>query len=608
MDIFLSCLEKAVSKSYLSNRMNQVLLRTTFSLFLLFGFFGSSYCFGFYLNELAANERKVWLEDKAWAITNAMSDAELVGQTIHIAIPQKTVDAIAIEEIKETKPGGIILFGKNLGKKEEILSLTNNLQAEAKANGLPPFLISTDQEGGRVFRVQDGITPYPGAMAVGQTGNTEWGETVGFVTSYELRNLGLNFLFAPVLDINNNPLNPVINTRSFGSDSKRVSDVAVAYERGARIGGCLPVIKHFPGHGDTTVDSHLGLPIINKSLEELEQLELVPFKKSIAGGAEAVMSAHIVYPKIDPQFPATLSKTILTDVLRKKLNFDGIIITDAMEMHAISKNYEKDRPGVLTILAGANIVLLTSWGETARKFKAQLSDAYKNGEFRYVDKDGKEHDKLKEAVQKQIRKKLELGIYDTNSILPTVYDENQKQKEFLTNWNEERKQRYNKLNQSKNFLKEINEDSIRSYPKSFPTSGIVQTETISFAKNGRLKETLKSKKIDTLPFKNFASQIKNKTLTTFVFDSTSENEVLSVFNLAKKYPNKTFVILHGGTPFIKLPELPNLHYLLSFSLTQGSWEALGEKLTSGEEIPAVDLILLPKGSKTPSKGAFPERL
>lgn len=588
--------------------MNQVLLRTSFSLFLLFGFFGSSYCFGFYLTELAANERKTWLDTKARTITNAMSEEELVGQTIHIAIPQKTVDAVALEEIAATKPGGIILFGKNLGKKEEILSLTQGLQVAAKDQGLPPFFISTDQEGGRVFRVQDGITPYPGAMAVGQTGSTEWGEVVGFVTSYELRNLGLNFLFAPVLDINNNPLNPVINTRSFGSDSKRVSDVAVAYERGARAGGCLPVIKHFPGHGDTTVDSHLGLPIINKSLEELEALELVPFKRSIAGGAEAVMSAHIVYPKIDPKFPATLSKTILTDILRKNLNFDGIIITDAMEMHAISKNYEKDRPGVLTILAGANIVLLTSWGETARKFKAQLTDAYKNGEFRYIDKDGKEQDKLKDAVQKQIRKKLELGLYDENSILPTVYDENPKQKEFLSHWNDERHQRYNKLNESKNFVKEINEDSIRAYPKSVQTLGILPVETLSFVKNNRLKETLKVKKINTATFKSFQTHTKDKSITTFLFDSTSENEILSIATLAKKYPNKRFIILHGGTPFIKLPEYPNLQYLLSFSLTQGSWEAFGENLTSGKEIPKVDLILLPKGSKTPSKGAFPERL
>ncbi|PKA01461.1 beta-glucosidase [Leptospira levettii] len=588
--------------------MNQVLLRTSFSLFLLFGFFGSSYCFGFYLTELAANERKRWLDEKAWSITNSMSEEDLVGQTIHIAIPSKTVDQIALDEIKQTKPGGIILFGKNLGKKKEILSLTENLQIVAKENGLQPFLISTDQEGGRVFRVQDGITHYPGAMAVGQTGKKEWGEIVGFVTSYELRSLGLNFLFAPVLDINNNPLNPVINTRSFGSDVNRVSEVAVAYEKGARAGGCLPVIKHFPGHGDTTVDSHLGLPIINKSLEELEKLELVPFKQSIQGGAEAVMSAHIVYPKIDPNFPATLSKTILTDVLRKSLQFDGIIITDAMEMHAISKNYEKDRPGVLTILAGANIVLLTSWGETAKKFKAQLMDAYKKGEFRFVDKEGKERDILKEAVQKQIRKKLELGIYDANSILPTVYEENQKQKEFLTTWEKERNDRYTTLSKSLFFAKEINEDSIRAYPKAVKTAQILPEQTLSFVKNQKLKEVLKSKKIQSVPPKSFGSYVKQKTYTTYLFDSTSEPEILYVVSLAKKFPNKRFLVMHGGTPFIQLPEMQNVEYLLSFSLTVGSWEALGVKLTSGKEIPKVDLILLTKELKTPSKGAFPESL
>ncbi|GBF42516.1 beta-glucosidase-like glycosidase [Leptospira ellinghausenii] len=548
------------------------------------------------------------MDEKAWSITNNMSEEELVGQTIHIAIPSKTVDQIALDEIKQTKPGGIILFGKNLGKKEEILSLTENLQIVGKQNGLQPFLISTDQEGGRVFRVQDGITHYPGAMAVGQTGKKEWGEIVGFVTSYELRSLGLNFLFAPVLDINNNPLNPVINTRSFGSDVNRVSEVAVAYEKGARAGGCLPVIKHFPGHGDTTVDSHLGLPIINKSLEDLEKLELVPFKQSIQGGAEAVMSAHIVYPKIDPNFPATLSKTILTDVLRKSLQFDGIIITDAMEMHAISKNYEKDRPGVLTILAGANIVLLTSWGETAKKFKAQLMDAYKKGEFRFVDKEGKERDILKEAVQKQIRKKLELGIYDANSILPTVYEENQKQKEFLTAWEKERNDRYTTLSKSLFFAKEINEDSIRAYPKVVKTSQILPEQTLSFVKNPKLKEVLKSKKIQSVPAKSFGSYVKQKTYTTYIFDSTSEPEILYFVNLAKKFPNKRFLILHGGTPFIQLPEIQNVEYLLSFSLTVGSWEALGVKLTSGKEIPKVDLILLTKESKTPSKGAFPESL
>ncbi|WP_411821914.1 glycoside hydrolase family 3 protein [Leptospira sp. 'Mane'] len=588
--------------------MNQVLLRLSFSIFLVFGFIGTSYFFSFYITELRADERETWLNEKAWNITNKLTEEELVGQTIHIAIPSKTVETIATEEIQKTKPGGIILFGKNLGKKSEIISLTSNLQKTASSEGLQPFLISTDQEGGRVFRVQDGITEYPGAMAVGQTGKEEWGKTVGFVTSYELKELGINFLFAPILDINNNPLNPVINTRSFGSDATRVSRVAVAYEQGARLGGALPVIKHFPGHGDTNVDSHLGLPVIKKTLTELEQLELVPFKKAIDSGAEAVMTAHIVYPLIDEKYPATLSKKILTGILREKLKFNGIIITDAMEMHAISKNYEKDRPGVLAILAGANIVLLTSWGDTARRFKEQLSDAYAKGDFFVTDADGKKRDLLKEAVFKQIRKKLEMGLYSQDPPILSIYSENENIKEFLAKKEETRNLKYKELTEQGNFLKNITNDSIRAYPNVFSPPKNTKNTTLSLVKNIHLKKSLDGKGIQSTTAKQLAKTISAKGISHILIDSSSEKEILNIANLAKKYPNKHFVVLHGGTPFVRLPVLPNLNYLLSFSLTSHSWEALGDKYTGGEEVPKVDLILLPKDSKTPSKGAFPEAL
>lgn len=584
--------------------MNRILMRTTFSLFLIIGFIFSSYFFDFYLTELAANERESFLSNKAWELTNRMSPEELVGQTIHIAIPSKTVDAIALEEIKNTKPGGIILFGKNLGSKEEIISLTADLQETAKSENLPPFLISTDQEGGRVFRVKDGVTAYPGAMAVGQTGNEEWGKTVGFVTSFELRSLGINFLFAPVLDINNNPFNPVINTRSFGSDIGRVSNVAVAYEQGARLGGALPVIKHFPGHGDTNVDSHLGLPIIKKSLAELEALELVPFKKAIESGAEAVMTAHIMYPLIDEKYPATLSKKILTDILRKKLRFDGIIITDAMEMHAISKNFEKDRPGVLTILAGANIVLLTSWGETARKFKAQILDAYEKGDFVYKDLEGHERNTLKEAVYKQIRKKLEMGLFNANSIEPQVLAENSNLTDYINKREADRKQQFKEYEKSGFHLKEITRDSIRSFPANLQIQKNQSTSALQFVKNPNLKKTLVG--IPTGNQKELSKLASKKEITYFLFDSTSEKEILAITNLAKKYPTKQFIIFHGGTPFVKLPVLKNVNYILSFSLTTHSWEAMGESYTNGNEIPKVDLILVPKNGKTPTIGAFPQ--
>jgi len=220
---------------------------------------------------------------------------------------------VAIAELQKVRPGGVILFGVNLGKKKEIRALTKGLQNEMKNLNSPPLFISIDQEGGRVVRVEKGVTGFPGALAIGQTKNPAYAFNVGLITSYELNNLGINLLLAPVMDINNNPENPVINTRSFGM-TLDAGDLAISYEKGARIGGAVPVIKHFPGHGDTNVDSHLGLPVIEKTESQLLEFELIPFQKSIQEGARAVMSAHIVYPNLDPKYPSTLSKKILTDI------------------------------------------------------------------------------------------------------------------------------------------------------------------------------------------------------------------------------------------------------------------------------------------------------
>lgn len=588
--------------------MKQSFVRILIASLLPIGFLASSQFFSGFANELEIRERNDWLDSKAWQITNSLTSDELVGQTIHIAIPGKSVDEIALEEMQKTKPGGVILFGKNLGKQNEITALTTDLQKTATKLNLPPLLISTDQEGGRVFRVQDGITMYPGAMAVGQTGKKEWGEIVGFVTSYELRKLGINFLFAPILDINNNPFNPVINTRSFGSDISRVSTVAVAYEEGARLGGALPVIKHFPGHGDTNVDSHLGLPVISKSYEELQSLELIPFQKAIENGAEAVMSAHIVYPMIDDTYPATLSKKILTDILREKLKFKGIIITDAMEMHAISKNYEKDKPGVLTILAGANIVLLTSWGETARKFKAQITKAYEMGEFFYTKQSGEKGDRLKEAVYLQIRKKLEMGLYDENSSTPDLYSENLKFLKHLKKLEESRDARYAELLTVGKRLKEVNSDSIKSFPSAYIPIRFQNSNTVASLKNPILRESFAKKQISLISFPDLKKHLTKKEIVHFIFDTTTEPEILTIAKLAKENPTKNFLILHGGNPFVQLPEHKNLTYLFSFSLTKGSWEAIAERTFGTDVIEKVDLILLPKGGKTPEKTAFPERL
>ncbi|HNL71603.1 MAG TPA: glycoside hydrolase family 3 protein, partial [Leptospiraceae bacterium] len=399
--------------------------------------------------------------EHASEIVSKMSDEEKAGQVIHIAIPKNYLDEVAIAELQKVRPGGVILFGVNLGKKKEIRALTKGLQNEMKNLNSPPLFISIDQEGGRVVRVEKGVTGFPGALAIGQTKNPAYAFNVGLITSYELNNLGINLLLAPVMDINNNPENPVINTRSFGM-TLDAGDLAISYEKGARIGGAVPVIKHFPGHGDTNVDSHLGLPVIEKTESQLLEFELIPFQKSIQEGARAVMSAHIVYPNLDPKYPSTLSKKILTDILRKKLGFEGIILTDAMEMHAISKNYQNEKTGTLAILAGADIILLTSWGNTTTHYYNMILESLKNKEF---DVDGK--NMLDESLKRQIALKIENGLFHTSYSYKKIEDE--ELEKFITEKRKISTARYNdlKIANIPELNARISTEAIRSYKTPF---------------------------------------------------------------------------------------------------------------------------------------------
>lgn len=332
---------------------------------------------------------KIYLPQKFTRLTQkilqsavARLDAEkLAGQAIHIAIPGTELSEQSRKIITSLKPGGIIFFGFNLESAEQIRQLTSDLQKLAAELDIPPFLISTDQEGGYVKRVQDGVLQTPPARNLGDTGDRELCKATGYHVSRDLGALGVNVFFAPIVDINNNPKNPVIGLRSFGTTIKAVQDCALPFEQGARAayreGGAMPVIKHFPGHGDTQVDSHWALPVIEKKIEELRQFELVPFRDAITSGAPAVMTAHILYPEIDKEAPATLSAKWLTGVLRDELQFKGLVFTDAMEMSAVSKHYGALNPPVAALKAGADVLLYTSWQEepieAVKKITAEFS-------------------------------------------------------------------------------------------------------------------------------------------------------------------------------------------------------------------------------------------
>jgi beta-N-acetylhexosaminidase len=241
-----------------------------------------------------------------------------------------------------------------LGQPLEAASLLNRLQTISPL----PLLNTADFEAGVGFRIA-GATAFPRAMAFGAAGDDRLAFEAGRVTAAEARALGVHVNFAPVVDVNNNPRNPVINTRSFGEDPARVGALASAYARGLRSGGVLATLKHFPGHGDTDVDSHLGLPIITHPRERLEQIEWQPFRAAIAADAAAVMSAHIEMPALDPSkgIPTTLSRPIVTGVLRDTLGFRGLIYTDSMEMQGVTAQFSPAEAAVRAIKAGNDVVL-----------------------------------------------------------------------------------------------------------------------------------------------------------------------------------------------------------------------------------------------------------
>ncbi|MCY0864480.1 MAG: beta-N-acetylhexosaminidase, partial [Sulfobacillus sp.] len=255
--------------------------------------------------------------------------------------------------------GNIILFSRNVANARQLRSLTAGLQELAREAGQPwPLLIATDQENGMVRRLPPDIPGLPGNMALAATGDPALVQEVGMVTGQLLRAVGINMDLAPVLDVNNNPDNPVIGVRSYGDRADRVARFGAAMIRGLEAGGVLACGKHFPGHGDTVVDSHRALPEIPHDWERLRQVELPPFIHAMQNGLDAVMTAHIVFRAVDSR-PATLSEPILTGWLRKSFGFNGVILTDCLEMDAIQKTVGAAQGAVDALKAGADIVLVS---------------------------------------------------------------------------------------------------------------------------------------------------------------------------------------------------------------------------------------------------------
>ena len=279
--------------------------------------------------------------------------------------------------------GGVILFGRNIGTPQEILALTQSLQQEAKVAGYSsPLLICIDQENGVVRRLGEGTTVIPGAMLLGATHEPTNAYNAGLMAGKELKALGINWNLAPVVDINNNPKNPVIGVRSFGENPQDVTDMAKNSMLGMQESGVMTTLKHFPGHGDTSVDSHLDLPVIAHDLQRLHEVELVPFKACIAAGADAIMTAHVYFPALESESntPATLSRAVITGLLREELGFNGVVTTDCMEMDAIANGVGTVNGCLKAVQAGVDLVMVSHIHSLQEQSVLKLVDAVKNGE------------------------------------------------------------------------------------------------------------------------------------------------------------------------------------------------------------------------------------
>lgn len=307
-----------------------------------------------------------------------------IGELFVIGFDGKKVPKEIKELIHRYHIGGIILFTRNIGTPEEVLSLTTALQSEAKAAGYThPLLICIDQENGVVRRLGEGTTIFPGAMALGASDSPENAYKIGFATGKELLALGINWNLAPVVDVNINPENPVIGVRSFSESPESVAKLGKAAMKGMQDAGVVATLKHFPGHGDTNTDSHLSLPTIDHEMKRLEAVELRPFKEGIEAGADLIMTAHIHFPAIEQEKdkPATLSKAVITGLLREQLAYSGVVTTDCMEMKAISETIGTEKGAVAALEAGADIVMIS---HTLKRQKGALEEvmrAVESGEL-----------------------------------------------------------------------------------------------------------------------------------------------------------------------------------------------------------------------------------
>jgi beta-N-acetylhexosaminidase len=351
------------------------------------------------------------LEPQVADLLAHMSLEEKIGQLFLVYFDGPTLSPTLKTMIADYHIGGIVLFqiAGNIESARQVAELVNAAQAEAVANGAQvPLFVAVDQEGGPVVRLPAPATHFPSNMAVGAAGSADLARTMAQVTASELKALGINMNLAPVLDVNDNPDNSVIGLRSFGSSPHEVARLGVAMIETYRAAGILATAKHFPGHGNTSVDSHVGLPVVTQDMAHLRAVELAPFRAAIGAGVDAIMTAHVLFPALEGSSgrPATLSSRVLQDLLRQELGFNGLIVTDSMTMGALFKTYGVNQATELALRAGTDVL---AFGADVGHTPAEQAPAYRHL-LAQVKADPELRQRVDESVRRILRAKAKYGL------------------------------------------------------------------------------------------------------------------------------------------------------------------------------------------------------
>lgn len=510
-----------------------------------------------------------------------MTLEEKIGQVLVVHFNGKIANEEARTLVQKVCVGGFIYYNwaNGLDSPEQVLNLSKSLQVLSSQNRMPiPLFISIDQEGGLVARLTNGFTIFPGNRALAMTGNYELAEQSAFAMGQELNAVGVNFNLSPVVDVNCNPHNPVIGIRSFGNSTDMVVPYAANAIQGYQRAGIITCLKHFPGHGDVEVDSHQDLPVINKSKQELQKVELIPFEK-LSSLADTIMTAHVIIPSIDPLNCATLSKSVL-DILRNEIGFKGIIISDSLVMEGLLKNCSSvDDAAIKAFNAGCDVLILGG---------KQLVGAHANLELTVADVERVHtslvnavkaglisETKLNEAVQRILNLKEKYNVYAFENskdlgLLLNTHEHNLLAKKIasLALRAKENKTITASLNESKIafFAPETMEDSIK---KTALLNLGRETYTQFFKESNSNEEEIKT-----------ASEIAKKAdLFVFCSYNTRKNSFQASFIHSLSEYKKPLVIISLGDPLdaCLFPEASLI--LTTFSPTVPSLEAACEKLS-----------------------------